>query len=155
MQHSSIWRDKKGDNSSTKLESQIATPAYQVSNNMSRLTKNPSYYTFLQQKWSQFGLTAAHENKLSNLARAAGSQVEGTAWVTWSRSRIRDLDSATEYSEMYQPSKASDLVPAASFCQQPEKSNMLLNMPDGIFPVNESSRLNCSDICKNTLPGSK
>ena len=84
----------------------------------------------------------------SNLAKAAGSQVDGTACLTWSRSTICAFESATVYSVIHQPSKASDLVPAASFCQEPVYSNILLNRPDGIFPDKDSSWLNCSDICK-------
>ena len=84
----------------------------------------------------------------SNLAKAAGSQVDGTACLTWSRSTICEFERATVYSVMHQPSTASDLVLAASFCQEPVNSNILLNRPDGIFPDKDNSRLNCSDICK-------
>jgi len=83
-----------------------------------------------------------------NLAKAAGSQVDGTACLTWSRSTICPFESATLYSVTYHPSNASDLVLAASFCQLPVNSNMVLNKPDGIFPDKDSSWLNCSDICK-------
>jgi len=84
-----------------------------------------------------------------NLAKAAGSQVDGTACLTWSRSTICPFESATLYSVTYHPSNASDLVLAASFCQLPVNSNMVLNKPDGIFPDKDSSWLNCSDICWN------
>ena len=84
----------------------------------------------------------------SNLAKVAGSQVDGTACLTWSRSTICPFESATLYSVTYQPSKASVLVLAASFCQLPENSNIVLKKPDGIFPDKDSSWLNCSDICK-------
>ena len=83
-----------------------------------------------------------------NLAKAAGSQVDGTACLTWSRSTICPFESATLYSVTYHPSNASDLVLAASFCQLPVNSNIVLNKPDGIFPDKDSSWLNCSDICK-------
>jgi hypothetical protein len=84
----------------------------------------------------------------SNLAKAAGSQVDGTACLTWSWSTICAFESATVYNVIYQPSKASDLVHAASFCQEPVNSNMVLKKPDGIFPDKDRSWLNCSDICK-------
>lgn len=85
---------------------------------------------------------------VSNLAKAAGSHVDGTACLTWSFSIICAFESATVYSVIHQPSKASDLVIEASFCQHPVNSNIALKNPDGIFPDNDSSRLNCSDICK-------
>lgn len=87
--------------------------------------------------------------RIIHLASAAGSQVDGTAFLTWSQSTIWDFSKATEYSEMNTPSKERVLVLAASFCQQPENSNMALKKPEGIFPVNDNSWLNCSDIwCK-------
>lgn len=106
---------------------------------------NTKFSTFHSEFKSPHGAWTQIE---SNLANAAGSHVDGTACLTWSRSTICAFESATVYSVIHQPSKASDLVLAASFCQQPVNSNIVLNKPDGIFPDKDNSWLNCSDICK-------
>lgn len=49
-------------------------------------------------------------------------QVVGTPWVTWSCSMIHDFDSAMVCSEIYQTSKASDLVLSTYFWQYPKKN---------------------------------
>ncbi|GER36433.1 cytochrome P450 [Striga asiatica] len=79
-------------------------------------------------------------------AKAVGSHVGGTSCLTLSDRAICDLSSSTVYRPINQPSKARIFVVDASFFQQPLKSNIALNTPEGTFPDKDKSWLQCSDI---------
>lgn len=83
-----------------------------------------------------------------NLARAAGSHVEGTSFVTrWARTKGERWMWSVK-STMKYPSKPKFLAHVASTAHDPLwNPNIELNKPDGILPGTEHFWLKNSDIC--------